>query len=1739
MAIWIDIQDAAGVKYGDGPILTAQSWETTARLDKAGTFSFKLPLSDPRAQLIKNKREAWCYTVENGQTKCVGAGIIDQIEVDAVDLTMTVSGSDLLRQLNNNSVGYLEIVTRDAAGNGYASPDALALLMAEAPTGWSLDTANGHAATAEEVYASFSGQSVLNALITVADNTGEHFRLGEGKKLVWLQGDITASGVRAIQNSGDPALETNADVCLITSLTEAADSYDLITRIFAYGSGNANARTSLADATVTPHAGYVIDKSNPKGANLTASAPFAEYGKIERYMSWKDITPVSNTEADIEAAGNALYGAAYQYLSKYSVPQTSYKLSVTKLHRAVYPGQQIRVVYRRVVDDYLVIDLDRDLTVLESSVRYDDNGVQTVALEVSTVAAWPTSFADLITSQIEETRLLDGYPQTYAGYYSEGLGNYNISPANSAIARLKFDDRITRLVSAQLRFRTDAFEATATAAASKTISLTSTKSQTINLTSTKTKAHDHDMRVLGIGAAGQPVYFDGTALRTNGISGEVLTEQDSHSHGIEMPGHSHSIEMPAHDHALTYGITRSSTYPGGLTIWIDGEDKTYELTGQTSIGTTTGSTGVVEYEIADLLNENFRSEHTIELKCASGQGRVLNMALRCFVIVQAILVLPTAASTTDPGTPAAPTVNVAATADGWRVTWLAVSGATSYRVYGNTTNSDTGATEVTLTTSRETLIPYSAGLNWFAATAIAGTHESDIGPWATDTTTPAAPTWSSHVYQTDGHYLTWYHADMARVKNFVLYRNAAAEDAGAQEVATLDGTVLAYTIPYATGDYFGIKAVSWAGYSSTIVWSQNYTRTPDLPRSVSGSISSAGFLITWQAPEGTVPVKEYVVYSAADETGEVKTERWRGTALASAPLAYTSDEYFWVEALGLDSSASEQVATGQIDPTPATPSQPLAQMVEIGGYVVSWAAISNALRYEVQTAADVAGTGAKLAWAGSALQTGVLKESGFNYFQVRAVGYDESASDYTAWLTDTSAPDTPAVELTGSVETATISFLATDTSHLSPGIDYYKVERATASDGTGAVSLDAARPYGGFPYVVGQLETYMYYRLTAYDITGNASTPTGWIECRTGGDSFQEDFSKYGADSFQWNSTLHWMQLVNFNKAEAWVGATPVRYDDYISDANYHPYFVNCLLFKTTGLVTTVQTAYLDKAINLQNFDGNFAMSYRWEARNDYTASGNYTASETWKTGIKFTDSAGLTAYYERSSINELSSGWVRFMKSGMTVASGFSWSGIVRITVYWQNTGYYSGVTYNYDLMEFSDLRIDRVGSDIIPRDSSDGIITNATGGMWKSLIGATYDSYHIYSLAVHENKTGSAYAPNKQFCAGSPDLTGSNAYLGTYYPTGYQIYRDLAKTNVVNGQVKAGIISPSSREYGVKYAGVRFYVKDVNSANTAHLNMYEFEAQVGIWYLRRKKAGAVTALLSGTYPTAGIGASKYASMWETKGVIWLGVDLNEFRASSKIKVYASFVEGDLFNANNLLGEVGDSAPLAAGGSVGVYGTGFVAITAGSPPHAEIADIAYALHGPIMEPRGDGRVFLSITDRETVPRLQASVDAASWFDVAPRGAITFTRGSNLSVSANTLYSIDFATTANQVGTNFYSYSSGKYAVTNAGYYVAQVALYFTKTTDVQVKLVGLYAEVYTSADVLVDKAYKESSNTASDTGDHGLNRYGTTMYIADLFLLYIPAGGYVKLYFKSYNGAMTLVGTSTTYVHLKIARVA
>lgn len=552
---WVDVEDSSGSRIGKGPLRGSQ-FSHKGRLSAAGEFSFVVSAADPNLSALQEKRVAVCKYIDRaGALQTFGGGVIDKI-VRAVQadgsLLITVSGNDLVRELSYRSVGALDLT----GGGGAGVTDAPDQVMAFAPAGWTITDG----ATLANVYAGYDGESVQSALIGIGEHIGEHWRLGAGRVIAWLGPSSTfpASGVRAVQNLNDPVAAETADaIALITALEEESDAADLLTRVIPRGSGNGGAALTLAHVTESAPGGYTLNASLNY---IKRDASETTYGRIERVIDFKNIGPLSNTAADIQAAANMLMQASVEHLRRYGTPQKFYRVGLAKVGQILQPGTTLRVVYRSLVDGVVKYDLDGTYIIVESERQITAEGIATTSVVISTIDRMPMSDSDYLAQQSMNARVLSAHQQLGASVdtftYRDELDN-----AKGASFRFWLGDEYTSIQRAVMRFRIQPLRSTVKSVAGASTSTasgggaTSGSGGSSNPTSGSGGAHGHPVGFLNSSAGvAVKVNSDGAFTVVGGApNNQTGSDSPAHSHSVSIPSHTHST--PDHTHSLTPNIS--------------------------------------------------------------------------------------------------------------------------------------------------------------------------------------------------------------------------------------------------------------------------------------------------------------------------------------------------------------------------------------------------------------------------------------------------------------------------------------------------------------------------------------------------------------------------------------------------------------------------------------------------------------------------------------------------------------------------------------------------------------------------------------------------------------------------------------------------------------------------------------------------------------------------------------------------------------------------------------------------------------------------------------------------------------------------------------------------------------------------------------------------------------------------------------------------------------------------------
>lgn len=497
---WVNIENSAGTRQGAGPLLPVR-WRSTAVLDRAGSFEFEIPATDQRAaDLLQLKYLARCYAVIDGATVQVGSGIIEDITIrvsNGIPMRV-VSGPDLLGELRRLTVD--KRVVTGLAGYYYlptfAGDDEIPYKLlanyanAKAASSWSLlnsagsTIGSGTAVTDYEIYARFRDDSVLNSLIRVAEICGEHFRIGSsGRQVQWLgrTSDFAASGVRAIYDVDATKVGDYDYIAQIADISHKQDAQGIVNRLILYGAGEGENRLTVRPATEWPDGTAVsgsphnrtIDSRNYYLVTTTTSAAVdlvfncledatssAAYGVHEMALQINNVSPLSNTTADVQNAANQLVIAGFEYLLQNAEPISSYSLRLVGCNTILRPGTTIPVQAQRWVDGEKPIDINDTLNILSATVELDAYGVRTSDLVVSDGSRQPVTGSDIVTAQAAKSYTMRSYPQMGPNESTIGYGPEDMDRTHDAVLRFWLGNAITTLERVILYFRFDPLRST-------------------------------------------------------------------------------------------------------------------------------------------------------------------------------------------------------------------------------------------------------------------------------------------------------------------------------------------------------------------------------------------------------------------------------------------------------------------------------------------------------------------------------------------------------------------------------------------------------------------------------------------------------------------------------------------------------------------------------------------------------------------------------------------------------------------------------------------------------------------------------------------------------------------------------------------------------------------------------------------------------------------------------------------------------------------------------------------------------------------------------------------------------------------------------------------------------------------------------------------------------------------------------------------------------------------------------
>lgn len=591
----IEILDANNSEIGSGSIGTVISLDDTKRLDAIGTLSFTMPAGDRKARYITTGVR---FDVYDSKDAYLGRYLFKSKEItdNNGQGILTVTCYDYLKELSERSVYFNRTYNFDTI------PTIIGDLMSI--VGWStIVTEDG------ESQITFQGESILRAIDELRDRQGSHYRLSFDKttKVPILEfgpfGDL--SDVNFEQFNGQIQSEfLQSNNAIITGARIVEESDEIYNRVIPLGAGQGVSQLTIEDATLgvyTTQTGTNTDGSFFYYIEDTDS--ITNYGIKERIISFPNIIPLTNSDANVINAANTLKLTCEAYLQKHLIPRKEYQIEVINLPSDVLPGDKIHVRYVQQVNGITYISIDDDFWVLEISRNRNASGDRSYSIKIANVDQLRTTDQDVIVDVVRDLNSINVHiPATLAysavGPYTKRIkGDNSSSNRVNAEFKIRIKEEVLYLNRALMRFSTGPLKSSTTGAASGGGSTqTSAGGGSSTETSTATGLSTGLMIPLGMDHRHDIV---------------------PHDHNITLPSHTHNVTIPSHTHGITYGVFEDTVTPEDVRITLNGVDITNSIGGPFSVG---GGENEYEIDITDLLiatSGGFRQTHEVDFFSAT------------------------------------------------------------------------------------------------------------------------------------------------------------------------------------------------------------------------------------------------------------------------------------------------------------------------------------------------------------------------------------------------------------------------------------------------------------------------------------------------------------------------------------------------------------------------------------------------------------------------------------------------------------------------------------------------------------------------------------------------------------------------------------------------------------------------------------------------------------------------------------------------------------------------------------------------------------------------------------------------------------------------------------------------------------------------------------------------------------------------------------------------------------------
>lgn len=455
--LWAEVYDATyTTMLGDGPVGLINA-SVGQQLDGPGKVTVEtLPLhrdfSKRPLDLLKPKRvvEVWWQEEPNPPSMRV-AFVIDKVDFvgQPGTLRLSIRGADVLSLLKNHTT---------SLGLKYDDENISTVFADLAPAGWTASTSG----VVGKVTARFDGTSVLKAMQAIAEQTGYHFRLEPGFKIIQMGPFGGDSGYRILKLEGDKPSPIRDDKILpLETIKIREDSSELYNKVIPLSAGDGDSRGTLEKSTESsPYT--ILTETGPDGRDiyyLEDTDSVTDYGRIERVLNFSKIAPIGTSNNSQKNTANYLYKAAVRQVELHKDPLEELSIRIAQPRVSLQVGDKVYVDYieqvnvggspvtlKTIAGNYWVVGVDES---------YGDSG-ESARVELMNVDRTAKGAAKSIVEAVDGIEVAQtGYKATY-NIWSTSEDSAYININQPATFDFTIPDDVLQVEAVTMRFRTEA-----------------------------------------------------------------------------------------------------------------------------------------------------------------------------------------------------------------------------------------------------------------------------------------------------------------------------------------------------------------------------------------------------------------------------------------------------------------------------------------------------------------------------------------------------------------------------------------------------------------------------------------------------------------------------------------------------------------------------------------------------------------------------------------------------------------------------------------------------------------------------------------------------------------------------------------------------------------------------------------------------------------------------------------------------------------------------------------------------------------------------------------------------------------------------------------------------------------------------------------------------------------------------------------------------------------------------------